>query len=157
MSLKLFKRIYKNFWIRIQMSSIFRSTFRTKLLRLSGVKIGESHVGQGVIFDSLYPEDIEIGDKSAITFRCVIITHFMEPLSDGEREYVRGKVKIGNYVFIGAHTIITKPISIGDFSIVAAGSVVTKNIPSGEIWGGVPAKFIKKRELNQDLLKTGSS
>jgi acetyltransferase-like isoleucine patch superfamily enzyme len=27
---------------------------------------------------------------------------------------------------------------------VAAGAVVTKNIPSFEIWGGVPAKKIKK-------------
>jgi len=140
-------RIYRNFWIRIQMSSVFKSTFRAKLLRLAGVKIGKTHIGQGVIFDSLYPEDIEIGDKSAITFRCVIITHFMVPLTDGEREYKRGKVKIGDYVFIGAHSIIAKPVSIGDYSIVAAGSVVTKDIPPCEIWGGVPARFIKKRDI----------
>ena len=53
-------------------------------------------------------------------------------------------VHIGNYVFIGARCIIGKGITIGDKSIIAAGSVVTKNIPSGEIWGGNPAKFIKK-------------
>jgi UDP-2-acetamido-3-amino-2,3-dideoxy-glucuronate N-acetyltransferase len=146
-------RIYKNILIRIQMSSIFTSIFRARLVRIAGVKIGKStHIGQGVIFDGLYPEDIEIGYKTAITFRCIIITHFMEPLPDGEREYVRGKVKIGNYVFIGAHTIITKSVSIGDFSIIAAGSVVTKDIPECEIWGGVPAKFIKKRIINHDLL-----
>jgi UDP-2-acetamido-3-amino-2,3-dideoxy-glucuronate N-acetyltransferase len=152
MKIKLL-RFYKNIWIRVQMSSLFKGAFRPKLLRLAGVKIGKSHIGQGVIFDSLYPEDIEIGYKSAITFRCVIITHFMEPLPDGERVYVRGKVKIGNYVFIGAHTIITKPVTIGNFSIVAAGSVVTKDIPSCEIWGGIPARFIKKREINPDVLK----
>lgn len=145
-------RLYRNFWIRIQMSSIFKSTFRARLLRMAGVKIGNSHVGQGVIFDSLYPEDIEIGNKTAITFRCVIITHFIKPLLDGERQYVRGKVKIGDFVFIGAHTIITKPVTIGDFSIIGAGSIVTKDIPAGEIWGGVPATFIKKRELNQQIL-----
>ena len=31
-------------------------------------------------------------------------------------------------------------IIIGDNCIVAAGSVVTHDIPSGEVWGGVPAK-----------------
>ncbi|MBR5476283.1 MAG: acyltransferase [Bacteroidaceae bacterium] len=55
-------------------------------------------------------------------------------------------VYIGNYVFIGARCIICKGVHIGDKSIVAAGSVVTKNIPSGEIWGGNPAKFIKDIE-----------
>jgi acetyltransferase-like isoleucine patch superfamily enzyme len=135
------------------MLSFFRSTFRPKLLRLAGMKVGQSHIGQDVIFDSMYPEDIEIGNKSAITFRCVIITHFMEPLEDGERVYKRGKVKIGNYVFIGAHTIITKPVSIGDYSVVAAGSVVTKDIPSCEVWGGVPAKFIKKRKIDEKLIR----
>lgn len=145
-------RFYKIFWIRLQMSSLFKSTFRARLLRLAGVKIGKSHIGQGVIFDSLYPEDIEIGNKSAITFRCVIITHFVKPLMDGEREYLRGKVKIGDFVFIGAHTIIAKPVTIGNFSIVAAGSVITKDIPACEIWGGVPAKFIKKREIYKHIL-----
>ena len=42
-----------------------------------------------------------------------------------------------------ARCIIGK-VTIGDKSIVAAGSVVTRDIPAGEIWGGNPAKFIKK-------------
>lgn len=53
-------------------------------------------------------------------------------------------VVIGNDVFIGANCYIGKGVSIGDRSIVAAGSVVVKSIPSDEIWGGNPAKFIKK-------------
>ena len=53
-------------------------------------------------------------------------------------------IKIGNNVFIGARCIIGKGVEIGDRSIVAAGSVVVKSIPSDEIWGGNPAKFIKK-------------
>ena len=36
--------------------------------------------------------------------------------------------------------------SIGKNSIVAAGSIVTKRIPDGEVWGGIPAKFIMKTE-----------
>lgn len=53
-------------------------------------------------------------------------------------------VIIGDDVFIGANCIIGKGVKIGDRSIIAAGSVVTKSVPSDEIWGGNPAKFLKK-------------
>lgn len=46
--------------------------------------------------------------------------------------------------FIGMNSIILKGVTIGRHSIVAAGSVVTKDIPDNEIWGGNPAKFIRK-------------
>ena len=54
------------------------------------------------------------------------------------------EINIGNNVFIGARSIICKGVNIGDRSIVAAGSVVVRSIPANEIWGGNPAKFIKK-------------
>jgi acetyltransferase-like isoleucine patch superfamily enzyme len=52
-------------------------------------------------------------------------------------------IKIGDNVFIGAHTTILKGLSIGDNVIVGACSVVTKNVPANEIWAGNPAKFIR--------------
>ena len=53
-------------------------------------------------------------------------------------------IHIGNCVFIGARSIICKGVTIGDKSIIAAGSVVVKSIPPNEIWGGNPARFIRK-------------
>lgn len=53
-------------------------------------------------------------------------------------------VHIENDVFIGGHSIICKGVHIGERSIIAAGSVVVKDVPSDELWGGNPAKFIKK-------------
>ena len=53
-------------------------------------------------------------------------------------------VYIGEGVFIGACSIVTKGVSIGKHSVVGAGSVVTHDIPEEEIWAGNPARFIKK-------------
>lgn len=145
------RRILNFVILRVQASSWLHSKWiRPKLLRLTGMKIGISHIGEEIVFDSLYPECIEIGDYSAITMRCIILTHFVELVektadNPGGRNYVRGKVIIGNNVFIGANTIICKPVTIGDDSLIAAGSVITKDIPPGEVWGGVPAKFLKRR------------
>lgn len=51
---------------------------------------------------------------------------------------------IGNHVRICAGAIIVGDVTIGDNAIVAAGAVVTHDVPAGEIWGGVPARYIKK-------------
>lgn len=55
-------------------------------------------------------------------------------------------VHIGDHCFIGAHSIILKGVEIGENSIIGSGSVVAKSIPPNEIWGGNPAKFIRKIE-----------
>lgn len=66
---------------------------------------------------------------------------------DRKKDIINAKtapVKIDDFVFIGARSIICKGVHIGEKSLVAAGSVVVKDIPAGELWGGNPAKFIKK-------------
>jgi len=54
-------------------------------------------------------------------------------------------VVIGRDVWIGCHVVVLPGVTIGDHAVVAAGAVVTKSIPSGEMWGGVPAKKIGER------------
>lgn len=48
-------------------------------------------------------------------------------------------------VWIGHAVTIIRGVKIGEGSIVGANSLVTKDIPSYSIYGGVPAKFIRKR------------
>ena len=137
------RKYFKVMALRISMSNYLPSSVRRFLIKMGGVKCGRSFIGQQVIFDSNHPENIEIGNNCAITMRCVLLTHYVRPYGD-KHYYVKGKIKIGNNVFLGANTIITKPVTIGDNVIVGAGSIITKDIPSNEIWAGVPAKFLKK-------------
>ncbi|MCH6257382.1 acyltransferase [Puniceicoccaceae bacterium K14] len=48
-------------------------------------------------------------------------------------------------VWIGSGCTILQGVTIKKGAIVAAGSVLNKSIQSNEIWGGVPARFIKYR------------
>ncbi len=52
-------------------------------------------------------------------------------------------IHIGDHVFIGIRSIISKGVTIGDRSIIAAGSVVVKDIPSDCMAGGNPCNVIK--------------
>jgi len=47
--------------------------------------------------------------------------------------------------WIGTKAIILRGVIVGKGAIVGAGSVVTQNIPDNEIWGGNPARFLRRR------------
>lgn len=55
-------------------------------------------------------------------------------------------------VWIGTNVIILAGVKIGKGAVIAAGALVNKDIPACEVWGGIPAKKIKKRfENDQDM------
>ena len=143
---RYFKLFRNKIILIIASSPWWKSTFRAKLYRLIGMNVGKSHIGAHVSFDTENPENIEIGNGCAITSGVKIVTHYVHSAKGKGHWYTYGKVHIGNNVHIGLNTLIIQPVTIGDDVIIAAGAVVTKDIPSGEIWGGVPAKFIKKVE-----------
>lgn len=62
------------------------------------------------------------------------------------------KTIIGDDVWIGSRSIIMKGVKIGDGAIIAANSVVTKDVDKYTIVGGVPAKFIKMRFTDDEIL-----
>lgn len=95
-------------------------------------------------------KSIVIGDNVLIGGSCKIWDTNFHSLDYNERrindltKVTSLPIIIGNDVFIGANSIILKGVTIGDRVVIGAGSVVTSNIPEDEIWGGNPAKFIRK-------------
>ena len=62
-------------------------------------------------------------------------------------------VIIEDGVWCGCNVVILKGVTIGKGAVVAAGAVVTKNVPPYAIVGGVPAKVIKYRFNQEQILE----
>ena len=62
-----------------------------------------------------------------------------------------GDVHIGNDVWIGQGVTIMSGITIENGAILATNAVITKHVGPYEIWGGNPAKLIRKRFDDQKI------
>ncbi len=92
--------------------------------------------------------DIIIGDNVSIAHNCSLIS-FEHTWSDKDTPIKYNKTRnmkitIGNDVWIGCGVRILAGSVIEDRVIVAAGAVVRGELESGYIYGGVPARKIKK-------------
>ena len=124
-------------------------------LRRIGVKIGEDctiYVPSKTLIDEQYPWMITIGNHVRITEGVKILTHdyswsvlkLYEGVSENPGAILgaSGTVEIGDNVFIGMNTIITRNVEIGNNVIIGAGSVVTSSCDHNGVYAGVPAKRI---------------
>lgn len=66
------------------------------------------------------------------------------PVINSPWDDTRSGVTIGANVWIGANCVLLAGSSVGDNSVIAAGSVVRGEVPTGELWGGVPARMIRR-------------
>ena len=54
-------------------------------------------------------------------------------------------VVIGRHVWIGPNVSILKGATVGDGAILAARTLVRGTVPPAELWGGVPARALRRR------------
>jgi len=115
-----------------------------------------------LIFNSVIPYTTEIGPDSKFAYGGIgVVLHSRASIGSkviigqnvtiGRALDPEGIPTIGDNVYISAGSRIIGDIKIGNNVIIGANAVVTKDIPSDSIVVGVPAKVIKK--VNIDIYK----
>lgn len=143
----------KRAWIQLRMFTFSSGVRRTAYLKKKGTfgAIGENCMIQSRKIP-LYPELIFIGNNVRIASNVSFTTHdvvhnMLNNLPNSLRGGYRfaekkGKIFIGDNVFIGANSMLLYDVTIGSNVIIGAGSIVTKDIPDGSVAVGVPCKVI---------------
>lgn len=131
----------------------YSSDAYVNFLRKIGVTVGEDviiYVPSKTLIDEQYPWMISIGNHVRITEGVKLLTHDYSwsvlKTSYGGILGASGCVSIGDNVFIGMNTIITKNVCIDSNVIIGAGSVVTKDCEANSVYAGSPAKKIMSLE-----------
>ncbi len=143
-------------------------SWRSFLLRLFGAQIGrgvhiypavkiwapwnlvakdEAGVANGV---DLYTQGkIYLGYRSIISQRSYICTGTHDFTQKGHPLYTQD-IYIGDYAWIAAEAFVGPGVTIGEGAVVGARAAVFKDVEPWTVVGGNPAKFIKKRILEDD-------
>lgn len=116
----------------------------------------EVSIGSGVCFGASSGGKITIGDRCAIAggVRFVTPTHDYNVLPVS-RVGINKSITVGCDVWIGTAAIILPGVNIGDCAVIAAGAVVAGDVPADCVFGGVPARLIKKLDDRKSRLQRG--
>jgi acetyltransferase-like isoleucine patch superfamily enzyme len=93
--------------------------------------------------------DVRIGRKGLIAGHCVMSSSD-HAIAAGtfirDQGYIYEEITIGDDVWLGAGSFVSKGARIGDGAVVSAGSFVTGEVPAGAVVRGRPAEVVKFRE-----------
>lgn len=109
------------------------------------VRIGEgSHIT--AISDIVIGDGVQTGRRVLISDNSHGESHNQEErmLPVAERPLsTKGKIIIGNNVWLGDNVVVLSGVTIGDGAIIGANAVVTKDVPAFSTVVGIPAKLLK--------------
>ena len=124
---------------------------RVLVMRAYSYKV---NIGKNSLIVSWFldPDLTYVGNNVVIGTECSIVAHAVNS-TNGKLKYISEPIVIGNDITIGGNSRIGMGVKIEDGAIVEAGSNVLPytRIGNGEVWGGNPAIFLRKRKEYLDV------
>jgi maltose O-acetyltransferase len=109
-----------------------------------GVSIKDTIINHGCL---LYTTGgLSIGEGVSISAGVWLVTGSHD-MNDPQFPAFFKPIVIGNRVWIGMRATVLAGVTIGEGAVVMAGAMVTHDVPPYAVVGGVPAKVIKQREV----------
>ena len=112
-----------------------------RVILQDGVTVGaNSCIDRGAYDDTVIGENtkidnlVQVAHNVRIGRSCVLAAH----------TGISGSVTVGDGVAFGGRAGIADHVDIGAGAKIAAASGVMKNVPAGEVWGGSPARSLRK-------------
>ena len=112
-----------------------------RVILQDGVTVGaNSCIDRGAYDDTVVGENtkidnlVQVAHNVRIGRNCVLAAH----------TGVSGSVTVGDGVAFGGRAGIADHVDIGAGAKIAAASGVMKDVPAGEVWGGSPARSLRK-------------
>jgi maltose O-acetyltransferase len=147
--------LYRNVeWILLQWKSFLVFGRRVKAhgnFRVDGpstVTVGENfNINHGVFILGI--ARITIGDNVTISANAMLLDGGLSlkgRRNPRDRTHFSAGIIIEDNVWIGGGAIVLAGARIGANSVIAAGAVVTSDVPANCLYGGVPARLIRRLE-----------
>lgn len=166
----IFTRVCHRLFVQPFLRSMFGSCGKNVIIgkrsHISGIQ--NLHVGNKVVLGTdarilctraklIMKDHVMVGPH--VTFitgshRTDLIGKYMIDVTDAEKLPENDQdVVIESDVWIGANCTILQGVTIGRGAVIAAGAVVTKDVPPYAVVGGVPAKVIKYRFTEEEIVE----
>jgi maltose O-acetyltransferase len=144
--------VYRDYRRRYSIAPSFR--FNGAGITLYGdglIELGEhSYIGEGSSIQSGAGLSVRVGHHCRISHNVRIYTATAladSDFIDGPVEESSGSVVIEDGVWIGTNVYIAQGVTVGANSVIGANAVVTRSVPAHEIWGGVPARLLRRKNV----------
>jgi sugar O-acyltransferase (sialic acid O-acetyltransferase NeuD family) len=66
-----------------------------------------------------------------------------------------GRVHVEEGAYLGSGALVREDRTIGPWALVGMGAVITKDVPGGEVWTGVPARFVRPMSVPDRVMRSG--
>jgi putative colanic acid biosynthesis acetyltransferase WcaF len=163
-------KLYIGLWLLVEWIFVTNSLQISSALRIKALRAFGATIGEGVIMRQRirikFPWRLTIGDRcwigegvwihnqGELTIGADTVISQESFLTTGSHDLratmdlVIRPVRIGSGVWVTSRCMVLSGVEIGDNAVILPGSVVDRSVEPQSIYGGVPARFVKRREMD---------